>query len=252
MEVFEKFQCGCKCGCCCVCGCKQNPQILFPVASYQPYQTIVQSNVGYENQNFSSEISEIDLHGINAQINLQIYNEINRHHMNNNNEWSNETNTTNINTNSNFIAESLNNDHLNGRPNMNKRKKNYKNNLNNPTNHNPYYNIRAKNIKKKQFTFNLYCLPYGDLSPKIPRKTAELRSAGLIKGLTISNDDLNDEIKNAIEELFPCLKGKTWRFFRCKTTSDLEVANEPEIGWNAGALKIISGVRKKLYLGTII
>ncbi|CAB5203387.1 unnamed protein product [Rhizophagus irregularis] len=172
--------------------------------------------------------------------------------MNNNNEWSNETNTTNINTNSNFIAESLNNDHLNGRPNMNKRKKNYKNNLNNPTNHNPYYNIRAKNIKKKQFTFNLYCLPYGDLSPKIPRKTAELRSAGLIKGLTISNDDLNDEIKNAIEELFPCLTGKTWRFFRCKTTSDLEVANEPEIGWNAGALKIISGVRKKLYLGTII
>ncbi|PKC10649.1 hypothetical protein RhiirA5_374474 [Rhizophagus irregularis] len=154
MEAFSKFQCGCKCGCCCGCGCKQNPQILFPVASYQPYQTIVQSNVGYENQNFS---------------------------------------------------KSLNNDHLNGRPNMNKRKKNYKNNLNNPTNHNPYYNIRAKNIKKKQFTFNLYCLPYGDLSPKIPRKTAELRSAGLIKGLTISNDDLNDEIKNAIEELFPCL-----------------------------------------------
>lgn len=143
MEAFSKFQCGCKCGCCCGCGCKQNPQILFPVASYQPYQTIIQSNVGYE---------------------------INRHHMNKHNEWSNETNTTNINTNSNFIAESLNNDHLNGRPNMNKRKKSYKNNLNNPTNHNPYYNIRAENIKKKQFTFNLYCLPYGDLSPKIPRK----------------------------------------------------------------------------------
>ncbi|PKK73468.1 hypothetical protein RhiirC2_709625 [Rhizophagus irregularis] len=166
MEVYEKFQCGCKCGCCCVCGCKQNPQILFPVASYQPYQTIVQSNSKYE-----------------------------------------------------------------------QRKKKYKNNLNNPNN--PYYNVRAENIKKKQFTFNLYCLPYGDLSPKIPRKTAELRSAGLIKGLTISNDDLNDEIKNAIEELFPCLKGKTWRFFRCKTTSDLEVANEPEIGWNAGALKML-------------
>lgn len=77
-------------------------------------------------------------------------------------------------------------------------------------------------------------------------RTAELRSAGLIKGLTISNDDLNDEIKNAIEELFPCLKGKTWRFFRCKTTSDLEVANEPEIGWNASALKMYSNYYKLL------
>lgn len=77
-------------------------------------------------------------------------------------------------------------------------------------------------------------------------RTAELRSAGLIKGLTISNDDLNDKIKNAIEELFPCLKGKTWRFFRCKTTSDLEVANEPEIGWNAGALKMYSNYYKLL------
>lgn len=85
MEAFEKFQCGCKCGCCCGCGCKQNPQILLPVASYQPYQ-IVQSNVGYENQNFSNEISEIDLQGINSQINLQIYNELirqNNHHITN-------------------------------------------------------------------------------------------------------------------------------------------------------------------------
>jgi hypothetical protein len=68
-----------------------------------------------------------------------------------------------------------------------------------------------------------------------------LRSAGLVKSLTCSNDDLDDDgIKKAVKELFPFLEGKTWKFFRCKTTSDLEVAEEPEIGWNASALKMYS------------
>lgn len=67
-----------------------------------------------------------------------------------------------------MITTNVNNDHFNGKPNMKKRKINYKNNLNNPTNYSPY--IRTENIKKKQFTPNLYCLPYRGLSPKIPRK----------------------------------------------------------------------------------
>jgi hypothetical protein len=153
---MEAFECNCKCGC--GCCCKQNSQILLPVAPYQLHQTIIQSNVGYENQNFSSEMN---LQEINAQINLQIYNEIIRQNNNYynqhmiNNEWSRSTNT--------IFAESLNNDHS-GKPKINKRRNNYRNN------YNPYYNNRSANTKKKQITFNLYCLPYGDLSPKIPRK----------------------------------------------------------------------------------
>src|SRR5688572_27407768 len=59
-------------------------------------------------------------------------------------------------------------------------------------------------------------------------------------------DDLDDDgIKNAVKELFPCLKDKDkeWRFFRCKSapdqktsTSDLEIAPEPENGWSIGEL----------------
>ncbi|GES85869.1 hypothetical protein GLOIN_2v1817357 [Rhizophagus clarus] len=246
MEGFEKFQCGCRCYCGYGCGCKQNSQILLPVAHYQPHQAIIQSDVGNENHNFNSEI---DLQEINNQINLQFYNELIRQNNNRNNmittinEWSNET--ININTNSTNSTASNN---YNSNPTINKRKNHYKNNL---KNHYPYNNIRATNINKKQFIFNVYCLSHGNLSPKIPRKTAKLRRAGLIKELTCSDDDLYDGIKKTIEDLFPCLKGKNWKFFRCKTTSDLEVAKEPKTGWNTSALKSIAGTRKKLYLGTV-
>ena len=54
---------------------------------------------------------------------------------------------------------------------------------------------------------------------------------------TYFDDDSNDGIKKEIETLFPCLKTREWRFFRCTSTSDLGLVQEPNVGCSIGWLR---------------
>jgi hypothetical protein len=59
----------------------------------------------------------------------------------------------------------------------------------------------------------------------------------VIKQFRLTPGDSSNVIKKSAETLFPHLKGKTWRFFRCISTSDLTVVDEPNIGWNIDLLE---------------
>lgn len=59
---------------------------------------------------------------------------------------------------------------------------------------------------------------------------------GLIKSVCFV-DNTNTGIKNTIEGLLPFLKYREWRFFRCTSSSELGIADDPNIGWNIDALK---------------
>ncbi|RIA88561.1 hypothetical protein C1645_826138 [Glomus cerebriforme] len=86
--------------------------------------------------------------------------------------------------------------------------------------------------------FICICLPYENPT-KIPRKIKELTNDGLVKQ-TYFNVDSNEGIKNEIEKLFPRLKTREWSFFRCVSTADLNIANEPiNGGWTINELRRI-------------
>ncbi|RIA88563.1 hypothetical protein C1645_826140 [Glomus cerebriforme] len=232
MGSYGKCQ-GCGCGCGCNCSnTQQVPQVLqvpqIPLqASNTPYQTMdtltTLSNIGYEIQNF-------DHTEINNFFDLQIYN----NQINQINHYPNNGNFHDTN--------SLNNVHTANEINRGRNKR--KNKINaRPYNIGVASNKYAK--KKRATSFIVHCLPYGVLTPKIPRRIVTLRNAGLVRSFTCLDDD---RIKEKLEGLFPCLKNRNWVFFRCKSTSDLEIADEP---MNIDALKSIAGFRKKIYLGTI-
>ena len=54
-------------------------------------------------------------------------------------------------------------------------------------------------------------------------------------------------IKKEVEMLFPWLRTREWRFFRCITTSNLGIAEEPINGWSINGLK-----RFKFYISSNI
>ncbi|RIA97283.1 hypothetical protein C1645_732497 [Glomus cerebriforme] len=83
-------------------------------------------------------------------------------------------------------------------------------------------------------------------NPKIPR--GKLEKDGKMKLIRFTEDS---SITDTIESSFPCLRGQNWKFFRCNSTSDLKLANEPAEGWNIEELKKISGCRKKIYIGVM-
>ncbi|CAB4488838.1 unnamed protein product [Rhizophagus irregularis] len=66
-------------------------------------------------------------------------------------------------------------------------------------------------------------------------------------------EDSNIGIKNVVESSFPHFMNKRWQFFRLRRTSisDLEIACEPNLGWNIDALKSIACTRRKLYVGIV-
>ncbi|GBC07467.1 hypothetical protein RclHR1_00750001 [Rhizophagus clarus] len=64
-------------------------------------------------------------------------------------------------------------------------------------------------------------------------------------------EDSNIGIRNAVESSFPHLMNKHWKFFRRTSISDLEIACEPNFGWNIDALKSIACSRRKLYVGVV-
>ncbi|CAB4401676.1 unnamed protein product [Rhizophagus irregularis] len=107
-------------------------------------------------------------------------------------------------------------------------------------------NNNTRNRRRKPFA--IFCLPHGDLSPKIPRKIEKLREKDLIQYTFF---DSNNGVINEVERLFPFLKNRRWRFFRTRTTSNLEIASQPSSGWSIKELMRICGFRKKLYIGTI-
>ncbi|RIA88567.1 hypothetical protein C1645_826145 [Glomus cerebriforme] len=174
METLENCQCGCRCGC--GCGClkiKQYPQ--------QPNQQSYQFNNQTMHHLTSIEYENQHFDSLQEIININFINEM-------------------INAQNNHM---INNDfnEMNFDGNVEYRRKNG-------------HNIRAATSGKKCITFNLYCLPHhGNLKPKIPRKVKKLRNVGLVKKLTFSDKDLDYEIKKAVEELFPHLKNRAWRFF---------------------------------------
>ena len=55
----------------------------------------------------------------------------------------------------------------------------------------------------------------------------KLEKDGAMKIVRITNDSSNG-IKSTIEASFPCLKDRNWQFFRCKSTSELRLADVPE------------------------
>ncbi|RIA88576.1 hypothetical protein C1645_826153 [Glomus cerebriforme] len=85
--------------------------------------------------------------------------------------------------------------------------------------------------------FQLYVLPCGNLTPNIPRRIESLKIKGLLKQ-TYFEDDSDSGIKNKVESLFPCLRGRSWRFLRCISTSKLGIATEPTNGWSIRELKM--------------
>ena len=64
----------------------------------------------------------------------------------------------------------------------------------------------------------------------------DLNKNGYVKTVCFS-DNSNDEIKKTIENLWPLLKNRDWKFFRCTSTSKLGIAETPNVGWNIEALK---------------
>ncbi|CAB4488840.1 hypothetical protein RhiirA5_377550 [Rhizophagus irregularis] len=106
--------------------------------------------------------------------------------------------------------------------------------------------LTTRNRRTKR-PFKIFCLPWGNLTPKIPRKTKELEDKNLIK---FTFFDSNNGVINEVHTLFKFLNGRRWKFFRRTSASGLEMVNEPLSGWSINELMRICGSRKKLYIGT--
>ncbi|RIA88578.1 hypothetical protein C1645_739302 [Glomus cerebriforme] len=123
------------------------------------------------------------------------------------------------------------NDQLNGLNGRIIRKTNRQNKLN------PY---------KRPIIFKLIYIS----GPKIPRGLKKLEKFGLMKPIYFT-DDSDDGIKRTVISSFPHLTTQNWRFFRCSSTADLVIVDEPDIGWSIDALKSIACTRRKLYVGIV-